>query len=522
VALVCTSGTAALNFGPAVAEAFYSRVPLVVLTADRPPELRGVGANQTIDQVRLYGGHVKWSEEIMLPEASSAALRYAQTMAARAVATATLVPKGPVHLNMPFREPLVPSPLGSTAQNDESPASGHDSGGAAVAVSIGKRILTTSALTSLQARVRGKGLIVCGGGEFQPDFANAVSCLARALGAPVLADALSGVRCGGHIGPEVIASFDSFLRDKSWTDRLEPDFVLRFGAPPVSKSLNQFLEMKSSADQIVIGEGEDWLDPDRTADLFVQADALQVCDELAAWSSSRQNDNYSQNASWLRCWQKATASTEAVMGAYFEEHGGLSEPRVVHRLAQLMPANSVLFAGNSMPVRDVDSFLPATKKPLTVLANRGASGIDGVVSSALGAAAATDRPVVLLIGDLSFYHDMNGLFAAGRHNLSATVVLVNNDGGGIFSFLPQAANGAHFEELFGTPHGLDFRHAAALYSLAYACPESVADFDAAVLSSLATPGVGIIEVKTDRTENVAIHNEVWAKVEEALSGGIRL
>jgi 2-succinyl-5-enolpyruvyl-6-hydroxy-3-cyclohexene-1-carboxylate synthase len=199
----------------------------------------------------------------------------------------------------------------------------------------------------------------------------------------------------------------------------------------------------------------------------------------------------------------------------------MSEPLVFRRLSDLVPENAIVFAGNSMPVRDLDSFWPAGTKRVRFMANRGASGIDGVVSTALGVAAASTEPVVLVLGDISLYHDMNGLLAARRHNLNATIIVINNDGGGIFSFLPQAERVEHFEELFGTPHGLDFRHTAELYGLDYCLAMTPDDFDAAVMHSLRTEGVSLIEVRTDRDENLALHRKIWADVAAALEGATK-
>lgn len=506
VALLATSGTAAVNFAPAVAEACYARVPLVVLTADRPPELRELGAPQTIDQTNLYGRHAKWSLEMPLPEATASAARYARIVAARAAVTAREAPAGPVHLNFPFREPLIPS----LERTDD------------IARTVLPEIMAMSAprrvsgaeLAPLAEELRRapNGIIVCGPQD-DPALAPAVAELATALGYPLLADPLSLVRCGPHDRALVVDAYDAFLRDPATAERLQPDIVLRFGALPTSKPLFQFLQRHASVPQLVIDEAL-WPDPIHTASSVWHAEPASFCRTLVAAYGERRGES-----AWTRAWSSLSARTRDALSACIDGSGGLSEPAVFSDLAMSLPDGATVFAGNSMPVRDLDTFFPSDARDVRFFANRGANGIDGVVSSALGASTALDGPLVLVIGDISFYHDMNGLLAAKRHNLNATIVVVNNDGGGIFSFLPQSEHPAQFEELFGTPHGLDFGAACTLYGLGY---ERVADrsgFRAAVARSITAPGVQVIEVRTDRTANVALHRAVWRNVRAATASG---
>ncbi len=515
VALLSTSGTAAVNFGPAVVEARYGRVPLLVLTADRPPELRGVGATQTIDQLRLYGPHAKWSEELLLPEATPEAIRYVRAIADRAVSTAQSEPAGPVHLNFPFREPLIPSSQGTV---DVADAEANGLASPQTSVTRAKRRPIDSEVATLAGRLREtpRGLIVCGPQD-DAAFPAAATRLARDLAYPLLADVLSQVRCGPHAGANLIDSFDAFLRDEAILTGLAPEVVIRFGATPVSKPMSQFLERNPQALQIVVDEGEAWTDPQRTTGQFFYADPVAFCEAISdSVRRHRGGHDGTQSSEWLTLWHRLNEVTTTALDTAMDGAGGVSEPAVFRRLARLLPDDSLVYAGNSMPVRDLDTFFPASQRPVRFLANRGASGIDGVVSAALGAAAVSPRPVVLVIGDLSLYYDMNGLLAARRHHLNATIILINNDGGGIFSFLPQAGRADHFEELFGTPHGLDFRHAAQMYGLDYALARSPDEFDSAVRRSIANDGVSLIEVRTDRDENVAVHRNIWAQVSQAL------
>jgi 2-succinyl-5-enolpyruvyl-6-hydroxy-3-cyclohexene-1-carboxylate synthase len=505
VALLSTSGTAAVTFAPAVVEAFYGRVPLVVLTADRPPELRGVGANQTIDQVRLYGTHVKLALELPLPDAAPMALRHARDAARRALAVAAEAPAGPVQVNLPLREPLLPA--------DEPHGLRIEAGRPWQAPRRPRAADVAPLATALKTSPR--GLIVCGPQD-ATGFAEAVSRLAGVLGYPLLADTLSQVRCGPHHGPLVIDAHDTLLRDEAVASALAPDVVLRFGAAPTSKTLLGFLEDNQDARQVIVDEG-DWRDPLLVATDAVRADPTAFCDALVeALGEPLAGDPARRE--WAAAWQEASCQARASLEAELAGDGGLSEPAVFGELSRLLPEGAVLFAGNSMPVRDLDCFFPGGSTGVRFFANRGASGIDGVVSTALGATAAGARPLVLVIGDLSFYHDMNGLLAVRRHDLDATIVLLNNDGGGIFSLLPQAEEPEHFEELFGTPHGLDFRHAAAMYGLRHHIATDRDDFRAAVRRSLAAPGVDLIEVRTDRAANADLHRRLWAEAAAAARG----
>ncbi len=516
VAVVSTSGTAAVNLAPAVVEAYYARVPLLVLTADRPPELRGVGANQTIDQIRLYGSHVRWFVEMMLPEASEEAVRYARSVACRAVATSRPDDAGPVHINFPFREPLIP--VGESPPPSRDGVTAADWRAPYVGVEQAARRPDPAGLAPLAAELRDmrRGLIVCGPQD-DSRFPEAVVRLAEELGFPLLADPLSQVRCGPHHGPLVIDSYDAFLRDEEAAQALAPEVILRFGATPVSKPLLLYLQRHARSRQVLINGDDGWSDPSLIASDVLHAQPRSLCQALlGALSSSARRRGADTPSEWAGRWQRTAQRARDALRSRLGEEPGLSEPGVFAELAELLPAGASLFAGNSMPVRDLDTFFPGGVRFVRFLANRGASGIDGVVSSALGASAVSPDPLVLVIGDLSFYHDMNGLLAARRHNLQATIVLLHTDGGGIFSFLPQSADPEHFEELFGTPHGLDFRPAAEMYGLPYHRVDSWEGFLDAVRQSMGSPGVGLVEVRTDRRANARLHRELWNEVSRAV------
>src|SRR5260221_4534787 len=507
VALVCTSGTAAANFLPGVVEAYYARVPLLVLTADRPPELRNVGAPQTIDQDHLYGAHTKWFVEMSLPEATPAALRYVRATADRAVAEALAAPAGPVHLNFPFREPLVPLPA------DVALADGQRVDKPYTQVSPGLRHADRASLATLADELANveRGLIICGAQDDR-DFPGAVTRLAQALGYPILADPLSQVRCGPHPRDQVIAAYDALLRDAGFATNTIPEVVLRFGAVPTSKPLLQYFERHADCRQLLIDGGARWNDPAHIASQVIHADANVFCDDLYAQVHRKSRSS----GTWLSHWLEAEHNARIAIDAQLATYDELFEGSVFTDLSTVLPAKAIVLASSMMPVRDMDTFMPSSSKAIRFLANRGANGIDGVISSALGASAASRDPLVLVIGDVAFYHDMNGLLAAELHNLNATIVLINNNGGGIFSFLPQADYPEHFEQLYGTPHGLDFRHAADLYGARYTLATDWPAFREAVPQGIAAGGLNIIEVQTNRERNVILHRAVWKAVSAAL------
>jgi 2-succinyl-5-enolpyruvyl-6-hydroxy-3-cyclohexene-1-carboxylate synthase len=505
--VLCTSGTAAANYLPAAVEARISRIPLIILTADRPPEARDVGAAQTVDQVGLYGTHVKWSQDLPVADAGAIdeLVRFARTAGARASSVATEVPAGPVHLNVPFREPLLeagtPPPIVEEVPVAREPARAPAPDAATVA--------------RLASRISGRrGLIVCGP-ESAGLPAREVTALAAALGWPVIADPLSGLRTGDHPLEAVIDCADAIVREPDFAARAAPEVVLRFGAAPTSKPFNQWLAAQPAIYRVLIdpaaGGTSGWRDPDLQSDEAVTADPGALCLALIEAEPAPASDG------WSALWREANA---AARGAMREAISALDEPfegRAVIDLAAALPDGATLVAGNSMPVRDIDSYFANTSKRVRIVGTRGASGIDGVVSGAVGAAAVSDGPVALLIGDLSFFHDLNGLWPLGRYGLNLTVVLVNNNGGGIFNFLPQrTAVPDRFEEWWGTPHGLDLRHAVALHGGRHTVLEA-GDQRAVIRAALARPGLDVLELRTERDRNVVLHRQIWEQAVSAVA-----
>ncbi len=476
VAIACTSGTAAANLHPAVVEAWEARVPMLVLTADRPPELREVGAGQAIDQLRLYGSAAKWFVEVGSHEPGRGTAIHHRALACRAWWTASGGRPGPVHLNFPLREPLAPRP-------EELPAAdwaGREDGRPWTEVREHSSAPHADDVHALAARLAGtpRGAIVCG--PTAERVAEPAARLAAEAGWPLLAEPTSGVRCGDHDRSHVVAHYDVLLRVEGFAREHVPDLVLRVGDTPTSKPLRQWLE---AVPQVVIDPHGAWHEPTRRAELVLQAAAAPT---LGALSSALEMRAAEPQPGWLGSWRRADALVPPALAASPDPF----EPKVLADLEPALPDDALVWVSSSMPIRDVEACFPQSPKPLRFLANRGANGIDGVVSSALGAALASGQPTWLLTGELALQHDIGGLLAAGQAGVELQIVCLNNGGGAIFDFLPVAehADPRLYEEHIATPSGVDLRELAP----------------------------GITEIRTDRRTNVALHRELVERVAAGL------
>ena len=364
------------------------------------------------------------------------------------------------------------------------------------------------------------GLIIAGPND-DPALVEPLVRLARHLGYPILADPLSQLRRGNHNRSMVLSSYDAFLRIDSFIERAQPELILRFGAMPTSKPLLLYLKRYASCPLVIIDGNGDWEEPTQLASELIHANPAALCQELLTTLDQQKPDAAIQPSitqTWLNSWQYMDNITRQTLLHVIQDFNETFEGRVFIELANLLPHGTTLYTGNSMPVRDLDTFFWSGEQRIRFLGNRGANGIDGIVSSALGAsaAAAQHEPTVLVLGDLSFFHDLNGLLAARLHQLDLTIVLINNDGGGIFSFLPQAMYPDHFEQLFGTPTGLDFRLAVEMYGGQFEKVTSWEQFRKAVSRSLNTGGLHVLEVPTERTSNVKMQHQLWEALGKTL------
>ncbi len=519
VAVICTSGTAAANFLPAIAEARLSHIPLIVITADRPHELRDCGAPQTIDQIHLYGGQVKWFSEAPLPEASNTTLRYIRTLACRAAAETLTAPFGPVHINMPFREPLTPEidPNFHPEKLDETALFGRANGAPFVAARHAEYSAADGATMAQLASLLNnseKPLIIAGSQPF-PSHQSALLRFAEANAVPVLADPLSGAR--GATAACVISGYEIFLRHRPTSHRLQPDLIIRVGAAPVSKIVNQWLETFPAVPHIIVDDSFGWNEPSHIESMYIRAHSEAIFAQLNADPAMANLPK----TPWLQEWRHIDSVAAEAADNACNAFTDMFEGRLYRELDRILPDNAILFAGNSMPIRDTDTFFWRKNRPITILANRAANGIDGVVSTALGVAAASGKRVYLVIGDTSLYHDMNGLLAAQLNHLPLTALVINNNGGGIFSFLSQANYPETFEDLFGAPICLDFQHTAKLYGAQYTFIESWNHLRGALDEPANQTGLVLLEMKTDRAQNVVLHREIWKVAHEAIARRIK-
>ena len=507
VAILCTSGTAAANYFPAIIEARYSRVPLLVLTADRPHELREVGAPQAIDQIHLYGQHVKWFADMALPENSNELIRYARTVGARAAAIASQAPAGPVHLNFPFREPLIPKLDEEIFELKERPK-GY------VQVRNGELTISEDEFREISQKLNGykKGIIVCGN-IADNKFAQAVTELSTALKFPVLADPLSQLRSGLHPLENIVEAYDTFLRNEDAKEYLKPDVILRFGAMPVSKALTIFLKENHQAEQFVIDGAGGWRDPATLSTEMIFCNEIIFCEQLSGLTEPKESTEF------LEKWREMNELTKANM-ALIKDSQMLSEGRLFYQIAEMLPEEATLFVGNSMPIRDLDSFFLNNHKSIKVMANRGANGIDGTVSTALGSALYS-QPLYLVLGDLTFFHDLNGMIAAKLYGIDIRIIVVNNNGGGIFSFLPQSQSPKNFELLFGTPLNLEFEHAVTMFNGNYTKVTDWDHFRELMKQSSDVKGLNVYEVVTNRDSNLAQHRDFWRIVSQEISNFVK-
>lgn len=503
VAILCTSGTAAANYYPAIVESYYSRVPILVLTADRPHELRDVGAPQAINQINLYGEYVKWFHDMALPESTAPLLHYVRSKGARALSIASMGNQGPVHLNFPFREPLIPDFTISNLWGQLDETSFYPN-------TEGKRRLDKLQLDSFLASLskHEKGLIVCGP-QADEKLAERITELAGKYNLPILADPLSQLRAGQHNKENVIESYDAILKSDGVRKRLKPDFILRFGAMPVSKPYLFYVREHAETTHYIVESEEGYREPTGTSTHFIYAEPAYLCEDMINHKKDMRFDD-----EWIDSWtsMNETAKQHLSIG---KAEGVMTEGNAVEQLITVIPDKSTIYVGNSMPVRDLDTFFMTSPKHIRVLGNRGANGIDGMTSSALGAASHGER-VTLLLGDLSFFHDFNGLLLAKQYNINLTILLINNNGGGIFSFLPQVNHTDHFEALFGTPLDIDFEKVISVYNGKYSNPSSYLELEQALTESYQQSGLSVIEVNTEREENVKWHKAKWTTIEEQL------
>lgn len=500
--VVTTSGTATANLHPAVLEAHHGFVPLILATADRPPELRDTGAPQTIDQRNLFGVATRWYAAPPVPVDDPERVGAWHAVGAQSVIEATGARPGPVHLNLAFAEPLVPNADSLVV----APSAIPDTAPVAEPGSAPSARLDAVAVDRLAAEIAAEphGLVLAGWGHGVS--AATMARFSTAAGWPVVADLLSGL---GAL-PTAVPRVEALLRATSFADAHAPRLAVRVGAPLTSSTVLRGLERVGTKTRLIDATAR-WRAPVYGAASVIAADPEWLLRELA----DRLDADRAPGTEWIAAWVEANDRAQRAIDATLDSWSECSEPRVARDVLRAVPAGAAVLVASSMPVRDVEWFAPP-RADITVHANRGVNGIDGFVATAVGIARGHDGPVVALSGDLSFLHDGGGRLAAPA-TANLTIVVIDNDGGGIFSFLSQAEGPDGFEELFGTPPGVDLAAIARAHGLVTTVVESAGAVSTAAAEAVAAPVAAVVVVRTDRVRNVDHHAQVWSAVGQALT-----
>jgi 2-succinyl-5-enolpyruvyl-6-hydroxy-3-cyclohexene-1-carboxylate synthase len=500
-AVVTTSGTAVANLLPAVVEARYAGVPLVCVTADRPPELHDVGATQTIDQIGLLPP-VLWDADVYAFDAE--ARDYASSVGSQATALASGPPPGPVHVNVRFREPLTPS---AAARRDTPPMfpAAHRRAG------VPKPDERTVEAVAERVREESRGLVYVGHLEGEhPELGSAIESFARRSGYPVVIEATSGLR-GAMEGDVLVDACEALVRHEGFAGTYRPDLVIRVGRPPLTRAVGEWLASLDAV-QIVVSPSLPWPDPSRDATEVLTADPVATFSALSTALADAPPE-----PDWMKSWQTASRAAREALDTYVDEGTELFEGTVARVVTKVLPPGGMCYVGTSLPIRALDTFTPADR-PLRALANRGASGIDGTVSGALGAAAATGRPVMAMLGDLALLHDLGALLTIARHRTALVIVVIDNGGGGIFEFLPQASTleRDEFEDLFVAAHRVDLLHAAELFSTGFAAARDAEAIERSLEWAFTARTPQLIRVPVDREASVRAHRDALARAHAAI------
>jgi len=516
VAIVCTSGTATAELYPAIVEAYQQRVPLIVCTADRPPELRGRGANQTINQNNLYKNHIRWFHDPGLPQPNIESLAKLKEEIRKAVTKSMFTAKGPVHINFPFRKPFEPKTFTDEVEKDVI-----DFAGESVTANFHQRKTNTTNLTrkswikdisNLAAKYE-KGIIITGPGHFGKDFIEECGKLSSTLGYPVFADATSQLRFGSHDKKNIISCYDAFLRSEYFSKQIQPEIIIQFGRTITSKGLETFLN-NCSAERYIINEYGDWFDPSGKAKAAYACEPASFCKSLNNIFEKKKINR--KTSVWLQKIKDAEERSAKLKKEIIDKSEFPNECRIIEEILEAAPNRANIMLSNSMPVRDFDYFASAKNKAIEVFNNRGASGIDGITSTALGISSSSGKPTILLIGDLAFYYDLNSLLSARKYKTSLTIVLLNNNGGGIFEILPISKYGKIFNDFFVTPHKLDFQAIVKAYGGNYHHVKGWKQFQRLFKQAVNQNELNVLEIKTNAAKSVKLRKTFWEEVNQNL------
>ncbi|MCX6169044.1 MAG: 2-succinyl-5-enolpyruvyl-6-hydroxy-3-cyclohexene-1-carboxylic-acid synthase [Ignavibacteriales bacterium] len=502
VAIVTTSGTAVAELYPAIIEAYYQRVPLIICTADRPPFLRNRGANQTINQENIYENHIRLFIDAGLPDIKK--LSVIKQVAEKAVLSSSIDNLGPVHINFPFEKPFEPHSFTDKIKVD------------AIEKVFFNTFLEITPVTESKVNFNAlskkfyskeRGIILIGFGHYQNDFAKQVIRLSEKFGYPIYVDGASSLRFGSHSKENLVDNLTAIIRAKDFQKYFDPEIIIQFGGTPTSNVLQHYFK-NSKAEKILVNEFGDKNDPSLTAKTVILANPSEFCDSLLQKAANKEN----RDSCWLIDFQAMNNFSEEIKNEYFKNIKFPFEGRAAIELLNAIPNRSSIMISNSSPIRDIDFFASSNLKQINIFTNRGASGIDGINSTALGIAKTSKKNNYLLIGDLAFYHDLNGLHNAIKYNIAMTIVLINNNGGGIFESLPISEYKEFFTENFSTPLKIDFKKIVEAYGATYYRIKNWKDLKEKVILSSRNKKLTVLEIQTDAKESKFQRQEYWNAV----------
>ena len=508
VVLICTSGTATAEYYPAIIEAYQQRIPLIVCTADRPPELVNRGANQTINQNNLYTNHIRFFADAGLPETSIKKLESIKKLAVQSFEISSLNNKGPVHINFPFEKPFEPE-----SYTDDIPSNL----GLKYTTSNELKGITKSSSKEVNQLIRQiakakRGLIIVGPDQYDDKFPRFINAVSNKTGFPIFADGASQLRFGKSAKKNVIANYDALVRSKYFLKDFKPDLILHFGRTITSKGLEVYLD-NTSTPKYLINEFGDWFDPTGSAKNALAIKPFLFCQRLL--DAEIISSLSPEKKEWLKFLTTSNLQVEKIKNQTLKIPAFPNEPSIINLLLNNLPQKANVMLSNSLPVRDFDFFASGSNKDITVFHNRGASGIDGILSTALGIAFSSKNPTVLLTGDLAFYYDLTSLLTAKQYHIPLIIILVNNDGGGIFQFLPISKYENVFEQFFTMPHALSFKGFVKEFGGNYSLVRKQSDVEKQMDKSLNAKNFSVLEMKTDAKNSLALRKKYWQAVSDS-------
>jgi len=520
VAIVTTSGTATAEIYPAIIEAYQQRIPLIICTADRPPELLNTGANQTINQWNLYKNHIRWFKYLGLPQLSVKRITNLQKITVKAFETSLIKNKGPVHLNFPFRKPLEPNSFTDevddeilmTIKNTIAPQSNINGN-----ENLSKR--ETKRFNKIAEKIIAmeKGIIIVGPKKYDQEFVSKLKLLSKITGYPILADGVSHLRFKTSVSDKnICCNYNAYLRSQNFWNNYKPRIILQFGRTVTSVFLQSYIE-QSEPLKFIINEYGDLFGPSKKSKVL-KFNPVTFCDNLIR---VLKESKFKGKHNWIKLFNTAEILAEEIKTSLLKKSNLNTEPKVFSELISIVPTNTTIMVGNSLPIRDFDNFVGKTNKNLKLFFNRGASGIDGVTSTALGIAS-MEKPTILITGDLSFIHDLNALLPAKKYSIALVVILINNNGSGIFEMLPIASEKKLFDTFFKTPHNLNISSLVKSYGLDHHLIKDTKDFQNKLKSSLQKKSPMVLEIKTDSSLSKKMRKKYWADVAKKIESDFSL